>query len=537
MLPGIILPLVWSVNGPLMSRVFIQFLEDLLGPVNITPKDAGTLIHYRFYINVGALSRLFADFGLPEDSLELLAGMEKGASMPRMPRPTPRALRRLPHILSALARFRRYDRTLDRQLPGAWESSRRFAREVDLTTLDAPALLRRMEALEPLVEASTYYHTVTLMIMRMYTMRLRSRLQRAGMLGPDEPLDLRADGNSVHDLGHALDKLAVLARALPTEEQARLRAREIGMLRTAAEPAAADDGEARASDFVDGFNDFMRRFGHLADSGVNMASPSWSEQPEVVLAMIAARLDSPAAHAGAVLEPRQRRLRRAWQRAIRYHTLRDETSSLYTYTYGQYRPIFLTLADRLIETGALETREDVFYLTLDELRRVVDARLTPAEALVIVRGRRAEVEIASKGEPPEVVVGDTADLIELPRRRTLRGIASSRGRYTGRVVVCRGLDDIERVEQGAVVVVPFSDASWNALFTRAGAVVAESGGMLSHSAILAREYGVPAVVSVRGALSLDDGALVTVDGLHGTVSVLEDASWFAETRSLDADPA
>jgi pyruvate,water dikinase len=171
------------------------------------------------------------------------------------------------------------------------------------------------------------------------------------------------------------------------------------------------------------------------------------------------------------------------------------------------------------------------------VRRIVDASLTPAEARAIVHCRRAEVEIASTGEPTEVVVGDTADLIELPRRRTLRGIASSRGRYTGRVVVCRGLDDLERVAQGSVVVVPFSDASWNALFTCAGAIVAESGGMLSHSAILAREYGVPAVVSVRGALALDDGALVTVDGFHGTVSVLEAVPSFTEARSQDADTA
>jgi phosphohistidine swiveling domain-containing protein len=301
---------------------------------------------------------------------------------------------------------------------------------------------------------------------------------------------------------------------------------------------AASADAASVGEFMRGFDAFMRRFGHLAESGVNLASPSWSEQPEVVLAMVAARLDAPAERpARAAGEPSRRRLRRAWRRAARYHTLRDETSSLYTHTYGQYRPLVLALADRLIESGALEARDDVFYLTLDEVRRIVDASLTPAEARAIVHCRRAEVEIASTGEPPEVVVGDTADLIELPRRRTLRGIASSRGRYTGRVVVCRGLDDLERVAQGSVVVVPFSDASWNALFTCAGAIVAESGGMLSHSAILAREYGVPAVVSVRGALALDDGALVTVDGFHGTVSVLEAVPSFTEARSQDADTA
>ncbi|MBN2205474.1 MAG: hypothetical protein JW767_10680 [Thermoleophilia bacterium] len=538
MLPGIILPLVWSVNGPLMSRVFIQFLEDLLGPIDVRPEDAGTLIHYRFYINVGALSRLFAEFGFPEDSLELLAGMERGASMPRMPRPTPRAFRRLPHMLRALAHFRRYERALEHELPAAWQTSRHFAEEVDLSTLDAPALLQRLDALEPIAKSSTYYHTVTLMIMRMYTMRLRSHLQRAGLLGPDEPLDLRGAADSVHDVGRALDGLADLAGALPPEQQAHLRARELGGLREAAEAADPSSPDAAAGEFVRAFDAFMHRFGHLAESGVNLASPSWSEQPEVVLAMVAARLDAPSERAAAAdQEPSRRRLRREWRRASRYHTLRDETSSLYTHTYGQYRPIVLALADRLIETGALEVRDDVFYLTLDELRRVVDGGLTPPDVRTIVRGRRAEVETASRGEPPEVVVGDTADLVDLPRRHTLRGIAASRGCYTGRAVVCRGLDDLERVVQGSVVVVPYSDTSWNALFAHAGAIVAESGGMLCHSAILAREFGVPAVVCVRGALTLDDGAVVTVDGFHGTVSVLEAGSEPTETRSPDADPS
>ncbi|NLI18407.1 MAG: hypothetical protein GX427_06295, partial [Actinomycetales bacterium] len=70
---------------------------------------------------------------------------------------------------------------------------------------------------------------------------------------------------------------------------------------------------------------------------------------------------------------------------------------------------------------------------------------------------------------------------------------------------------------GDVVVVPYSDASWTPLFLRAGAIVAESGGMLSHSAILARELAIPAVTSVRGALALRDGELVTVDGSLGAV--------------------
>jgi len=77
------------------------------------------------------------------------------------------------------------------------------------------------------------------------------------------------------------------------------------------------------------------------------------------------------------------------------------------------------------------------------------------------------------------------------------------------------------MEPGDVLVIPFSDVGWTPLFAKAGAVVAESGGILSHSSIVAREYGIPAVVSVPNACQLQDGTLVTVDGFQGVVSIQE----------------
>jgi pyruvate,water dikinase len=79
--------------------------------------------------------------------------------------------------------------------------------------------------------------------------------------------------------------------------------------------------------------------------------------------------------------------------------------------------------------------------------------------------------------------------------------------------------DFSKMEQGDVLVIPFSDVSWTPLFTRAGAVIAESGGVLSHSSIVAREYNLPCVVSVSQACNLPDHTLVTVDGYKGEVKI------------------
>ena len=83
----------------------------------------------------------------------------------------------------------------------------------------------------------------------------------------------------------------------------------------------------------------------------------------------------------------------------------------------------------------------------------------------------------------------------------------------------QGLSDFEHLCIGDVLIIPFSDVGWTPLFARAGAVVAESGGILSHSSIVAREYRIPAVVSVSGACRIPDGAMVTVNGYTGDIMV------------------
>jgi pyruvate,water dikinase len=82
-----------------------------------------------------------------------------------------------------------------------------------------------------------------------------------------------------------------------------------------------------------------------------------------------------------------------------------------------------------------------------------------------------------------------------------------------------GLQDINKIQPGDVLVVPYSDVGWTPLFAKAGAIVAESGGILSHCSIVAREYGIPAVVSVPSACQLADDTLVTVDGHTGKITV------------------
>jgi pyruvate,water dikinase len=143
----------------------------------------------------------------------------------------------------------------------------------------------------------------------------------------------------------------------------------------------------------------------------------------------------------------------------------------------------------------------------------------------LVALRRAEIAAAVDLVVPEIVYGDAFVPIRRGEvaRATLAGIPTSRGSVRGPARVVRGTADFGRVGAGDVIVIPYSDVAWTPLFARAAGVVAESGDILSHSSIVAREYGIPCVVSVADACNrIPDGAEVVVDGVAGTVLV-EDA--------------
>ncbi len=123
---------------------------------------------------------------------------------------------------------------------------------------------------------------------------------------------------------------------------------------------------------------------------------------------------------------------------------------------------------------------------------------------------------------PTIIYGEEVPPLKSRTSESLKGIPTSRGYYRGPVCVIRGLQEHENLKQGDVLVIPFSDVGLTPLFARAGAVVAESGGILSHSSIIAREYGIPAVVSVPHACRLTNGTLVEVDGFTGDIRILDD---------------
>ncbi|MCF6507279.1 hypothetical protein E9549_07640 [Blastococcus sp. MG754426] len=182
---------------------------------------------------------------------------------------------------------------------------------------------------------------------------------------------------------------------------------------------------------------------------------------------------------------------------------------------GEVRRVHLELGRRLTGAGALPDPEAVDLLREHELApALAGAPPAPAE---LARRRRW---LRQREEEPPLPVRFTGDPgtapVAVPVGDRLDGWAAAPGRHTGRAHVLRAPDP-DLLEPGEVLVAAATDAGWSPLFLRAGAIVVERGGPLSHAAIVARELGVPAVLNVAGATSVLDGRTVTMDGDAGTV--------------------
>jgi pyruvate,water dikinase len=521
-LPGIIKPLVWSVNVPVVNAAWIDLLEELVGPLEIAPEDLARSFGGRAYFDMTTLGDIFEALGMPRDSLELLLGLPKGPEAPTF-KPGPgfaRHLQRLPGVVRDGLQRGRWARQEVHELRAMYD--RVAAQPVE--GLSDTALLERVDTLAAITRRAAYANIVVPLQMLLYNKALEASVRQAG-LDPAaiDPARERSD-RLTWDPAPALDRLAAQAAVLPDDARASL----------AADPTAALGDDPRLAAWAVALDDFLEHFGHLSDSGNDFSVAPWREDAAHVVNMALARLDATGqgaageavgltqVEAGTAAAWRPL-LRLLWRRAGAFRVYREAVSSTYTRGYGLFRGTFLAIGARLVDRGALLAPDDVFYLEQTEVRAwLTGAAPEPHVARALVAERRAAIESAADLIVPELVYGDAF----VPRRHdevvrsTLSGHPTSRGSARGPARIVRGSADFARVLPGDILVIPFSDVGWTPLFRRAAGIIAEAGGMLSHSSIVAREYGIPCVVSVADAtVAIPDGATLIVDGVSGLVLV------------------
>ena len=190
--------------------------------------------------------------------------------------------------------------------------------------------------------------------------------------------------------------------------------------------------------------------------------------------------------------------------------------------YFIYKQALLKEAERLVQVNVLNKKEDIYYLAFEELQEVV--RTNKLDYRVIDK-RRDEYSVYEKLTPPRVITSD-GEIIRGQYKRVniptgaIAGLAVSSGVVEGRARVILNMEDA-KLEGGDILVTTFTDPSWTPLFVSIKGLVTEVGGLMTHGAVIAREYGLPAVVGVENATRLiKDGQRIRVNGTEGYVEIL-----------------
>lgn len=288
----------------------------------------------------------------------------------------------------------------------------------------------------------------------------------------------------------------------------------------------------------DALQRWLGTYGHReTTSAALISSPTWAEDPELILGSLRGLILHPPDEAekdhGDAAQQRIRRRRRVRLTGSARKVLQAAAAARAGMAFREdthfhalrVRPILrnalLEAGRRLARTGVLEDDQDVFHLKLEELRRVADpSRLSPARQSglrQLVRDR--SVKRAEFGEAPLISPATLYPGVARPAANALAsGTPGGGGRATGPVRVIREPSEFGELRPGDVLVCPYTNPSWTPLFQLAAAVVADSGSFGSHAAIVAREYGIPAVMGTgNGTTVLHDGLVVVVDGTRGHV--------------------
>jgi rifampicin phosphotransferase len=312
------------------------------------------------------------------------------------------------------------------------------------------------------------------------------------------------------------------------------------------EIATLDGGSA----LLAAIDPFLAEHGHLGSGFDDLSQATWGDEPAILLGEIAQR----PAHAP---EPATRRRARLVAESEALATdvrasLADRPEELAAFeallahardvgpltethnywidrmTQGRTRTLAVRVGRRLAREGVIEDAADVFYLDRAEIGELLRR---PAERRALVEERRAEHERQKRMNPPRVLGRPEEDFgfksrFDVDRQEPagedqLTGTGASAGIVRGPARVALGPEDFGRIQPGDIIVCPSSNPSWVPVFAIAGGLVTNTGGVLAHAAVVAREFGLPAVVGVAGATTrIRDGQEVEIDGTKGTVRLL-----------------
>jgi phosphohistidine swiveling domain-containing protein len=515
-MPGMIKPLIWSINTMVVNTAWKRLLHELIGrqAENIDINHLAKSFYYRSYFNMGIIGDVFELLGMPRESLELLMGIEVSGSLRPKFKPGLKALRFVPSILGFILDKISYKRRLERDLKVLSSEYEQFSNR-NLENLEAPHLLAQIDELIKVNIKGSYHVIISRILASFYDILAKKAVETQDIEQFNGEIKYRTD--SEINPAYQFEILKQSFLKLPAE-----------LAKNIVTTYQTDNwNQPFYHPFKTAFESFIKAFGHLSDSGNDFSQIQWRENPQFLLKMLA-KDTSPSRikpfNKSAALRLSIKKLNLSQKSilklAMEYRYLRARANYVYEYGYGLFRNYCLSTGRLIVNQGKLDDKQDIFYLSLDELKNGLSQPSFVTNFKNLVFTRKNEAHRYANLILPELIIGEDLPIPSgnVKLNTKLKGVAVSRGYHEGLTRIVRGSRDFDRVNSGDVIVIPYSDISWTPVLSQAGAIISESGGMLSHCSIVAREYGIPAVVSVNNAMTLTEGTRVAVDGLNGEIT-------------------
>lgn len=352
--------------------------------------------------------------------------------------------------------------------------------------------------------------------------------------------------NITSEMGLALLDVADAIRPYPEVVAYLQQTKEDSFLEELARFEGEGGREAQAA-----IGAYLDRFGMRCPGEIDITKPRWSEKPAALLPMLLGNIKNfaPGASKQKFEQGRQqagekerellarlRQLPGGEQKANATKARIDLIRNLsgyreypkygYINRYFAYKQALLKEAERLVQAGVIVEKEDIYYLTFEELREAMRTGKLDGE---LVDRRKREYKLFEKLTPPRIITSEGEVISGAYKRENLPvgaipGLAVSSGVIEGRARVVLNIEDAE-LEDGDILVTVFTDPSWTPLFVSIKGLVTEVGGLMTHGSVIAREYGLPAVVGVEDAVArIKDGQRIRVHGTEGYVEILDKKS-------------
>ncbi|NLT36555.1 MAG: phosphoenolpyruvate protein kinase [Methanomassiliicoccus sp.] len=334
--------------------------------------------------------------------------------------------------------------------------------------------------------------------------------------------------------------IAKLAKVAQKDEAVRERLTSLSS-REALETLSVDP---RMRSFGQELEAFLKDYGHRSHTR-EMYFPRWADDPTLVIDVVRSLMSSEVGDLEKLEKERIRerketekvvlekiaRLRYGYLRnmvfrpvlhfAQTYLMFRENQRFYLDHIIRRWRVLFLEYGRRLASRGLLERKEDIFFLTKEEAFELLEKG---GDMKAAVDERRADFDRYENVLPPKFLRGNVEfddTVVRGPDTIRVSGVSASPGVVTGNIRVVETIENLPLVREGEIMVTSNTDPGWTAVFSKLGGLVTETGGILSHGAVVSREYGIPSVTAVKDATTFfRTGQRVTLDGNDGTIYII-----------------